>query len=80
MNDVLTIRGAVNRAKEDNLQVSEYALRQMVKSGKLPVRLIGRKALVYYPALVRHLQCIDGGDVCRRNEVVQNNNGIRKVE
>lgn len=78
MNDVLTIRGAVNRAKEDNLQVSEYALRQMVKSGKLPVRLIGRKALVYYPALVRHLQCIDGGDVHIKNTDTMN--GVRKVE
>ena len=79
MADICTIREAVRRAKDDQIPISEYALRQMIKTGAIPVRLIGRKALVYYPALVRHLQCIDGGDVSIANEVVKDSNTIRKV-
>lgn len=77
MADICTIREAVQRAKDDQIPISEYALRQMIKTGAIPVRMIGKKALVYYPTLVRHLQCIDGGDVCIKNEGTQNS--IRKV-
>ena len=63
MADVLTIREAVKRADAEQLPVSEYALRRLVKSGQIPVRMVGRKALLYYPQLVRYLQCLDGGDI-----------------
>lgn len=63
MADVLTIREAVRRADAEQLPVSEYALRRLVRSGQIPVRMIGRKALLYYPQLVRYLKCIDGGDI-----------------
>ena len=63
MPDVLTVREAVCRARAEGLPVSEYTLRQWVKQGRVPVRRIGRKALLFYPALVRFLQCGDGGDV-----------------
>lgn len=79
MADICTIREAVQRAKDDQIPISEYALRQMIKTGTIPVRLIGKKALVYYPTLVRHLQCIDGGDISNTNKDPHDTNGIRMV-
>lgn len=62
MPQVVTISQAVERARADGLAVSEYALRRWVKQGKVPVRRVGTKALLYYPALVRFVTCEDGGD------------------
>ena len=55
--DVITIREAVQRSKAEGVPVSEYTLRQWVKTGAVPVRMIGKKALLYYPNLVKYLQC-----------------------
>lgn len=62
MSDMLTIRQAVDRARQEGIPVSEYALRRWVKSGAVPVRVAGSKQLLYYPNLVRYLQCVDGCD------------------
>lgn len=62
MPNVLTIRECVKRAKADGLPVSEYTLRQWVRTGAIPVRKVGQKALLFYPHLVRYLQCEDGAD------------------
>lgn len=63
MADVMTIRGAVARAKDEGLPVSEYTLRGWIKAGLIPIRHAGCKQLIYYPNLVRYLQCEDGGDI-----------------
>ena len=63
MGNVMTVRGAVARAKEEGLPVSEYTLRIWIKSGFIPIRRAGCKQLIYYPNLVRYLQCEDGGDI-----------------
>lgn len=57
MPNVLTIREAVKRAKADGLPISEYTLRQWVRTGVIPARKAGTKALLFYPNLVRYLQC-----------------------
>lgn len=57
MSDILTVREAVARAKSDGLLVSEGALRRWIRSGELPVRWAGNKALVFYPGLVRFIRC-----------------------
>ena len=62
MPNVITIREAVRRSKADGLPVSEYTLRQWVRTGAIPVRKAGAKLLIFYPNLVRYLQCTDGGD------------------
>lgn len=62
MADVVTIQEAVRRAKEDNLPISEHALRTWVRTGTVPVRKIGSKSLLFYPNLVRFLRCDDGSD------------------
>lgn len=78
MPEVVTIREAVQRAKTDGLPVSEYTLRQWVKSGAVPVRKVGQKALLYYPNLVRYLQCEDSKD--NQTTLVAEAPGIRRVE
>ena len=62
MSDMLTIRQAVDRARQEGIPVSEYTLRRWVRSGAVPVRVAGSKQLLYYPNLVRYLQCVDGCD------------------
>lgn len=72
MADVMTIRGAVARAKAEGLPVSEYTLRGWIKTGAIPVRYAGSKTLLFYPNLVRYLQCADGGDILPVNIVADN--------
>ena len=62
MPDVVTIREAVRRSKSEGLPVSEYALRQWVRLGVIPVRKAGSKTLLYYPNLVSYLRCDHGAD------------------
>lgn len=75
MSNVLTIREAVQRAKADGLPVSEYTLRQWVKTGAVPVRKAGSKMLLYYPRLVEFLTCADGGDI----RPLQESRKIRRI-
>lgn len=62
MPNVVTVREAVQRAKKEGFPVSEYTLRQWIRTGAVPVRKAGTKILIFYPNLVRYLQCEDGGD------------------
>lgn len=78
MADVLTIREAVQRAKADGLPVSEYTLRQWVRTGVIPSRKAGTKTLLFYPNLVRYLQCEDGAD--NKPATVAAAPGIRRVK
>lgn len=78
MHNVVTVREAVQRAKADGLPVTEYTLRRWIKTGAVPVRTVGSKALLFYPNLVRFLQCEDGADNAPATmETVQ---GIRRVD
>ena len=78
MPDVLTIREAVERAKTDGMPISEYTLRQWVKSGAVPVRRVGQKALLYYPNLIKYLRCESGTDPAPVITVVPP--GLRRIE
>lgn len=78
MASVMTIREAVQRAKSDGIPVSEYTLRQWVKSGAIPVRKVGQKVLLYYPNLVRYLQCEDGKD--NQPATVAATPGVHRIE
>lgn len=62
MLDIMTIRQAAARAKNDGLGVSEYAIRQWVRLGVLPVRKAGSKHLLSYSNLVSYLRCENGQD------------------
>ena len=60
--DVLTIREAVVRARSDGLPVAECCLRRWIKTGALPVRWAGNRALIFYPGLVAFLRGEVGQD------------------
>lgn len=64
--NLLTHRECVRRAHVEGLPVTEHALRAWTKSGKVPIRRIGSKALIYWPNLVRFLTCEDGCDNARQ--------------
>lgn len=78
MHNVLTVRESVQRAKSDGLPVSEYTLRQWIRTGAIPVRKAGQKSLIFYPNLVRFLQCADGSD--NTTSPVSAGSSIRRVE
>lgn len=78
MPDVVTIRECVQRAKADGLPVSEYTVRAWVRTGAIPARKIGAKTLIYYPNLVRFLQCADGCD--NSLDTVGDAQSIRRVD
>ena len=56
MADMMRILYAVRRSKDEGIPISEYALRQWVRLGLIPAVSTGKKALIYYPNLVRYLQ------------------------
>jgi len=57
-----SIRENVSWSKGTEFEISEYSLRLLVKRGAIPVRYVGKKALIYYPNIVSYLKCVDGGD------------------
>lgn len=61
MPDVLTIRQAVGRAKDEGYPVSEYSLRAWIRSNQIPTVQAGNRVLLYYPNLLRFLRCEGGG-------------------
>lgn len=78
MPDVVTIREAVQQAKADGLPVTEYSVRRWVRTGAVPARKVGQKALIFYPNLVRFLRCEDGAD--NSPATVISGPGIRRVD
>lgn len=77
MPDVLTIREAVQRSKAEGLPVTEYTLRHWVRIGAIPTRKVGQKVLLFYPNLVRFLQCEDGCD--NQPSAIVTGSGIRRL-
>lgn len=77
MPNVMTIREAVQRAKVEGLPVTEYTLRRWIKTGAIPVRTVGSKALLFYPNLTAFLRCDNGAD--NAPNTVGAVNGIRPV-
>lgn len=78
MPDMLKTRPCVKRAQSEGFQISEYALRQWLRTGAIPARKVGSAFLIYYPNLVKFLQCVDGADNQPAAAAVVP--GIRRVE
>ena len=53
--DVATINQTVARAKHEGLGIPETALRRWVHDGSVPAVYVGKKALIYWPALIAFL-------------------------
>lgn len=57
MPNVVTVREAVQRAKQDGFPITEYMLRRWLKNGDIPYRSPGHKILIYYPHVIAYLKC-----------------------
>lgn len=79
MPDVLTmtVREAVPQLRKDGYRITEYALRHWIRIGAVPVRKVGQKQYLYYPNLIRFLQCEDGCD--NQPAAVVSGSGIRRL-
>lgn len=60
--DILKIRDAVVRARENGMDISEYTLRRAIHSGQLPCRIVGRTYLISWQNLVNWVTCADSCD------------------
>jgi len=60
--DILNIKEAVARAKAEGLNISEYTLRRIIKSGRLPCRIVGRTYLISWANLINWATCADSCD------------------
>lgn len=60
--DVLKIKDAVARAKENGMDISEYTLRRAIRSGQLPCRIIGKTYLISWQNLLNWATCANGCD------------------
>ncbi len=60
--DVLKIRDAVVRARENGMDISEYTLRRAIHSGQLPCRIVGRTYLISWQNLVNWVTCANSCD------------------
>lgn len=76
--DICTVPVLAKRAKADGLPISEYTIRRLIKTGILPARYIGPKAVVSYGSLLRYLSCADGCDNAPTEMVT--GSGIRRLE
>ena len=77
MPDILSIREAAQRAKADGMPISEYTLRHWIRIGAIPTRKVGQKVLLFYPNLIKYLQCEDGCDNAHPTVAAS---GIRRVD
>ena len=76
MPNTMTVREAVAAARNEGYYVTDYSLRHWIKAGKIPARMIGNKALIFYPNLIKFMQCTDGSD----NERTPGSTGIHPVQ
>lgn len=66
--DYAPVRPTVARAREENIPLTEYGLRLLIKQGKIPARRVGQKQIVYFPNVVSFFRCENG---CDNNPVEQ---------
>lgn len=60
--DILNIKEAVARAKMEGMNISEYTLRRIIRTGKIPCRIVGRTYLINWEKLLNWVNCVDGCD------------------
>lgn len=53
--NIVTINQAVKRGKDEGLPIAECALRRWIKDGTLRATYAGKKALLYWPNVVKLL-------------------------
>jgi hypothetical protein len=56
---ILSIKETVERAKERGLDITEYSLRRLLRTNRIPHQHIGTKYLIYWPNVERYLMATD---------------------
>ena len=44
------------------MNISEYTLRRIIRTGKIPCRIVGRTYLISWEKLMSWVNCVDGCD------------------
>ena len=60
--DILNIKEAAARAKMEGMNISEYTLRRIIRTGKIPCRIVGRTYLISWEKLLNWVNCVDRCD------------------
>lgn len=55
--DLLTIRKTVERCRDEGIPLPEKALRRLVKNGDIPAIKSGNKSLLYFPNVLKFIEC-----------------------
>ena len=56
-NMLLTVKETVARAEREGIPVTEYCMRRLLKMGKIPCRVIGKKQIIYWPNVMSYFTC-----------------------
>lgn len=77
MNKILTMKEAVAWCKENGINVTEWNLRHLIKSGEIPCRQTrpGGKYFIATQNIWRYFNCDDGQD----NPPCEPANGIKRI-
>lgn len=59
---LLTVKETVARAEREGIPVTEYCMRRLLKMGKIPCRVIGKKQIIYWPNVMAYFTCANGCD------------------
>ena len=62
MPNMLKPRSCISRLHSEGYAVSEYALRQWIRTGAIPARKAGNSFLLYYPNVLAFIRCENGQD------------------
>lgn len=60
--DIMKVREASIRAKNNGMDISEYTLRRAIKAGQIPCRIVGRTYLVSWNNLLIWATCANSCD------------------
>ena len=60
--DIMKVREASIRAKNNGMDISEYTLRRAIKAGQIPCRIVGRTYLVSWNNLLAWATCANSCD------------------
>lgn len=69
--NVLSTNEAVARSKLEGIPIAETALRRWIKDGTLKVAYSGKKALIYWPNVVKLLCGESAEDKCVTNCTIE---------
>lgn len=77
MFELASIHDTAQRCADEKIPLAECAIRRLVREGTIPATIIGNKAMVYWPNLLRF---IENGNNVTPEEPPHQSGGIRRIE